>query len=57
MKVRATRKHSNSYLPQSVKNPGRVYDVPDREVGHLIAAKLVEPYHSEEALDEAVGQD
>lgn len=57
MKVRTTRKHTNSYAPQFVKNPGRIYEPTDRDASYLIAAELVEPLETEVEPDEAVGQD
>lgn len=41
MKVRTLRKHSNSHAPQYVKNPGRKYEVSERDARNLIAAGLV----------------
>ena len=42
MKVRTIRKHSNAHGPVYVKQPGRKYEVTDREGANLIAAGLVE---------------
>ena len=53
MKVRTTRKHSNPYAPQFVKNPGRIYEPTDRDASYLIAAGLVEPHTLEVEPDEA----
>ena len=44
MKVRTLKRHGNSYAPQYVKNPGRIYDLPEREGENLIAAGLIEAH-------------
>lgn len=42
MKVKTLRRHGNAHKPQYVKNPGRKYDLPEREAKNLINAGLVE---------------
>lgn len=42
MKVKTIKRHGNAHEPQYVKNPGRKYEVSDREAENLIAAGLVE---------------
>lgn len=62
MKVRTIRRHGNGHAPQYWKNPGRKYELPDREASILIAAGLVAEdvpakASSASAGDEADGED
>lgn len=57
MKVRTLKRHGNSYAPQYVKNPGRIYVLPEREAENLIAAGLVVKNEREAASDETDSED
>jgi len=41
-KVRTKHRHENDYPPQYVKNPGRIYEVPEGAESSLIANGYVE---------------
>lgn len=51
MKIRTTRRHYNAYAPQFEKNPGRIYDAPEKVARNLISAGYAEVYEREPEPD------